>query len=339
MVRNVSKSILKVNRRLALYCFKDIQNRFQSAYRNMYGLDIPVLLDDELPLGIGVSSDYLFEDHFVKIGVNGLCDSYISFPLSSVSDAKFVKVLVSMFHENHHMDNCLCGYQDCRSDKNENLALAMCYLADHDNHFYYKGNHNYYKNLREIDAECAGIVDACDYLCEKFPDKTKECEQLLVQYVNNKVELVRQGKIDYFFDASCKEFQSLDDVTQAFDDCFVNAMNKFRVYPFNRNCDDLAMSKFCQDREWRKLHSQMLDAEIGVERDKMIGAIVLAVHPEYQDKIYDLKGVDFSPNAVFGQPFPYDEEIAKVRERVGKNRCLPDVSEMPDCDTFDFTNI
>ncbi len=214
----------------------------------------------------------------------------------------------------------------------------MCYLADHDNSFYYKGNHNYHKNLREIDAECAGIVDACDYLCEKFPDKTKECEQLLVQYVNNKVELVRQGKIDYFFDASCKEFQSLDDVTQAFDDCFVDAMSKFRVYPFNRNCDDLAMSKFCQDRKWRKLHSRMLDAEIGVERDKMIGAIVLAVHPEYQDKIHDLKDIDFSPNAVFGQPFPYDEEIVRVRGRVGKNRGLPDVSDIQDDDILDFTN-
>lgn len=275
----------------------------------------------------------------MSIGVGGLCNTRFRLPISHVSDEKFVQVLVTAFHENRHMLNCLCGYQDCRSDKHENLALSMCYLADHGNSFYYKGNHNYYKNLREIDAEHAGIVGAYGYLCEQFPDKIKECEQLLVQYVNDKVKLVREDKIDYFLDESCKEFQSLDDVTQAFDDCFVDAMSKFRVYPFNRNCDDLAMSKFCQDREWRKLHSRMLDAEIGVERDKMIGAIVLAVHPEYQDKIYDLKGIDFSPTTVFGQPFPYAAEIAKVRERVGKNRCLPDVLDIQDDDTFDFTNI
>lgn len=315
-----------------------IKSAFERIYTECSGYDVPVFLDKSLPVGECGISDYLSERHFVRVGIDGLSDTRIQLPISSISDKRFVQVLVSMFHENRHMANCLCGYKNCRSDKNENLALSMCYLADHDNPFYYKGNHNYYKNLREIDAEHAGIVGAYGYLCEQFPDKTKECEQLLVQYVNNKVELVRQGEIDYFFDAFCKEFRSLDDVTQAFDDCFVDAMNKFRVYPFNRNCDDLAMSKFCQDREWRKLHSQMLDAEIGVERDKMIGAVVLAVHPEYQDKIHDLRDIDFSPTTVFGQPFPYDEEVAKVRECVGKNRGLPDVLEMRDCDTFDFTN-
>lgn len=313
---------------VAKFLLNQIVSDFQNKYQLICGGDVPVLLKNDIPVGYCGSSDSLSEKQYMKIGIGGLCSSFL--PFSRVSDEKFVQVLVSMFHENRHMTNCLNGYKDCRSDKTENLALSMCYLADQNNSFYYKGNHNYHMNLREIDAEHAGILDAYDYLCYQFPDKQADCEQLVLDYVNHKRELVLNGDIDYFFDNSCRRFECIDDIDVVFSQLFVDAMNKSRSYQFNRNTNDLAMSKFCQNNGWRLLHRKFLDSDSGFERDKMIGCIVLAVHPEYQNKIYDLRFVDFSPVNVFGCELPYDEEVYAVQQKfpdkdIGCTKCKSDI--------------
>lgn len=225
-------------------------------------------------------------------------------------------VLVALYHEAEHVAQ---EYDD-RSEDNFSLSHIYSKLARYGNdELYYQ---NYYYNINELDAEISGIVSTYDALSMEFGQEN--AEQIMLDFINDKY---REGKL-YFGKSIVHESKHFDTYNDAINylDGYHSECNR-HVHIYNpqlyRSCDDefvecMGLCKGYQT-DWQSFITKFQTACDGVTSDKMVACITIALHPKFMRQYgYALRGVDLSPEAVFGEPFPIS--VGEMRQFVSDNR-------------------
>lgn len=203
---------------------KEILSKIEQIFESLNVDPYKIVLDYKLDIGNGYCDNYYDSNREIHIGVKELK----SFFNTEIPNESFVKLVVNIYHETQHY------YQQKNFFENTNLTerdltFFYNYLACVGNPFgYYSPKlnpHNYYNNIRELDAEYNGIQNAFDYLQTIF---TKEkSEDFIINYVNNRL------KNTYYISAN-KPISTLEEINNIFKKKIRLNLHKARQY--NVNC-------------------------------------------------------------------------------------------------------
>lgn len=296
-----------------------LTNNLQAKYNN-----IPFKLDTNNNILHAHTIDAINKNPNVLIGINNLTtdihkltneinntNTTTNTPnaFSRVPDLNFVTTIINIFHENRHINNALNKYQNCRSNKDDDNALLISYLAKHYNSYYYIEHYPNY--LIEIDAEQSGILDAYDYLCYTYPKHKELWEKLIVDYVNFKAQ-----NFTYFIYKS-DGFTSLNEINTAFDESFDNSKSHKRncTFLWQYSAPSNSIYEQIKQSKWKSIKEKILNTNNGITTDKMMASIVLYLHPEYQNYLSDINIHDLSAQNIFNEPFPDSPEETKLKEQ------------------------
>lgn len=286
--------ILKQNKTTAI-------NHIQTIINNCKSNNIIIELDNTIPIGTGMTYDAINQPPKSIIGTQGLSEkkSIIS-PKATVRDDKFIKCLISIYHEYRHVSLAVNKYQTNNLSPTFYDNLAVTYLAQHNNNYYMTNRTDF---ITEIDAELHGILFAYEYINENFPDIPQQCiDDLFIDYVNN-----ARLNTTYQIKDTTTPIQSMDDIIFLFDTAYDEALtSRPRLYYRNRNNDDEVMN-LLRKPEYDNIFTQICNEKNPYEKDKMIAALTLHLHPEYENSLPALEHIDLSATTLFHQNLPDDK--------------------------------
>lgn len=211
----------------------------------------------------------------IEIGISEIYNTTksIRHPMNPpVSDFNFARTILNTFHETAHYEqkNQLFRQKNLSNNEQKQLVQDIACMSSKE---YYQMNGNYKINVNEIEAEHYGIYSAYNYLCEIFSDVPKEThEQTLLQVINYKM------KNSTYFVNQDKPFESLDEVYNAFDTAYEQALQTKHLYFVNRDIDKDPIKQFMNEHPEAK--DKYLTAKTPYEQDKCIAAIYLHSHPD-----------------------------------------------------------
>ena len=179
-----------------------------------------------------------------------------------VSEFNFAWAVLNAFHETAHykQKNQLFRQNQLSQNGQQQLIQDVACAASED---YYWMNGNYKININEIQAEYCGIQSAYDYLCEEFDDiPVTHHEQIILQVINYKMK-----NFTYFVNQE-KPFESLDEVYDAFNKAYENAINTKRLYFVNRDIRKDPVKQFMN--QYPNVKDNFLKAKTPYEQDNCI---------------------------------------------------------------------
>lgn len=201
--------------------------------------------------------------------------------LNDIDD--FVSVAVTLFHEEKHMqqyENMLDG--SCPGD------ILCSQLAAYGNHDYYIAN--YKCDVSEIDAEHYGVIQTYAYLSNYFsPD---DSFSWIMSYVNSMSDTSLYLLVDL------TKVNSIADLDCAFDDAYDKAQHRYGFYFIDRSSDDCAV--YMQNN--RNVKESFLNLETKFEKDRLLTAIHMRLHPDHKYIVDNNPNVDISE---FDEMFPH----------------------------------
>lgn len=289
-------SILNLNKKQ----LKKIQKSLQYI---AYG---PTEFSKNRPLSYGETHDGIMcENKNTLIGINGLFNNDALFNAKSVDDQSFIKFLIAHFHEQRHLYLSINAYENASDDKIVNNALLIAYVAQENKQYYLQNRTNF---ITEIDAEFYGIIQAHDYIIDRFPNvDTEKIDELFVDYVNENTK-----NYTYQIKKHQLPIETFNDVINAFDQAYDEAItSRKRTYIKNKNNKDEVMD-LLRKPEYDDIFTQICNEKNPYEKDKMIAALTLYLHPEYKNSLPELEHIDLSPTTLFHQELPIDKTQQRV---------------------------
>ena len=138
----------------------------------------------------GIAEDTLDEKENRLVIVN-LKNIGIAAADEFVDDMEFVDVLMGLNHQYRHMEGRLNQYLNMRDNEEEDVALAISYLARVSDIYF---DANYYQMISELDAEQFAVNKTADALSQYIDAET--AEKLVIDYVNERA-ILGENKVDY----------------------------------------------------------------------------------------------------------------------------------------------
>ena len=138
----------------------------------------------------GIAEDTLDEKENRLVIVN-LKNIGIAAAAEFVDDMEFVDVLMGLNHQYRHMEGRLNQYLNMRDNEEEDVALAISYLARVSDIYF---DANYYQMISELDAEQFAVNKTADALSQYIDAET--AEKLVIDYVNERA-ILGENKVDY----------------------------------------------------------------------------------------------------------------------------------------------
>lgn len=138
----------------------------------------------------GIAEDTLDEKENRLVIVN-LKNIGIAAADEFVDDMEFVDVLMGLNHQYRHMEGRLNQYLNMRDNEEEDVALAISYLARVSDIYF---DANYYQMISELDAEQFAVNKTADALSQYIDAET--AEKLVIDYVNERA-ILDENKVDY----------------------------------------------------------------------------------------------------------------------------------------------
>ena len=186
--------------------------------------NIPCIENKALSIHIGQThSDINNNPEFIEIGTQQIQDARFG-PfknnLAKIPDENFVNVIINVYHEYSHYLQQTKIYTQISSNKSLQHQILQQLACVKNNDYYWN---NYLINAEEIQAEKYGIINTYDYLCDEFPNISKQTlEQLIVETVNHKIT-----KYNYFIKTPC---DTLQEIQQAFDKVYIKSFQTERIF-------------------------------------------------------------------------------------------------------------
>lgn len=249
---------------------KDVVN---DVYKDLQHLSvrrfgIPLILKNDIccsegGTSVGVSTGKVYD---IYVGVGGVILKGI---FSRVDEKLFSQTLVNIFHEFQHIEQ-IQAFEDM-SVASDIKTLAFSSLSTRHNSYYYLSTGNYCHFPHEIDAEKHGFQGAYAYLCEAFPDvPAEEHEKLLLSVI----EANTDGSSLYYIPR--RDYQSLDEVYQAFDEAFQKSKEDRRLYFVGawRRCEDPAFLYMVKP-ENSAFIDEFNNAPNGLECDRLVSRMTV----------------------------------------------------------------
>lgn len=263
-------------------------------WKDEYGVYIPITFNKNYKYQNegGICHDGINEKHpSISININafnGNQDDYID-------DYTFISTIVTIFHESRHMNNFLQHYTFTRDDPEECRQMALSYLVHQGSDIFYYSN--YYNDPMEIDAEEYGVLAACEYLKENFPNNNYE--ELILDYVNS-----RSDASEYYFFTLFEndKLTRINDIPKIYDNAFSESKNKAKTYFISKHDSKHSLrclldKKLIEDECW--LARAHIEGTKNHEANKMIASLILHHYPEYLKKLPSLRNIDFTPEHYF----------------------------------------
>lgn len=261
---------------------------------------------------------------YIKDGVDGDFSIYVTSKMridgnlfnKKVYDVDFLKCICSLYHERTHVIQGCDTYYDAYPDE-DIIKMTMRKFASNKNRMYYYKHNRYNNDLSEIEAESTAILHTYEFIKDNFLQVN--ADKMISKMVNEKIETS-----DYFISG---HFTKLDDILNAFDDCYENAkyeqIQDYSVFAFHKNDDEcIWYLQYCA-RDYinnQPLIDKFNNTTEPYEKDMLISSITHHLHPEIDyERVYPcLKNIDLSPEEVFGRSLPdvpegFVEQISKDR--------------------------
>lgn len=243
-------------------------------------------------------------------------------------------MIANVHHELRHIHQMKDVFQKDYSE--DALYMALCDLATKHNDIYYRKTasskrdfgKSYLDNPCEINAELHGIRGLYDWLREEFTEFTdNQCEQVTLKYVNYKTYSLAQNletgeHYDYYIPCG-KLYHSLQDVYDVFGDIYKEAKYRSKFYFLNQNCKDMAM-KFMHDFDeiyrrqnprsdgYYQEHFVNMPKPMGLNQDRLVAAVTVKLHPEYQKYYKILEDMNLDLEHVLNHPVTETISLTKI---------------------------
>lgn len=275
-------NVLNMNTKLAMTKLTRLSKGLSKEYNVPFGLDKNMSIFD----GKTYSNDNGFATE-VKVGIGQFRRGLLSvLQKSHVEDADFARVVLNMYHEAAHcvQKNDLFRQSDLDGSTKNQLVQE---IARRGNSNYYFDDGNYSVNASEIQAEHYGIMNAYEYLKDEFKGvDSNDIESIMVSIVNDKM------KNTSYFLKEYKEFTSLKEIDDAFDDTYDKSFTKDRWYYVENEHTSDVVKQYMQKH--KDAHDVYLSLHDPLEKDRCIAAINLRLHPEWLEQYPALKDMDLS---------------------------------------------
>ena len=254
------------------------------------GRSIDAELDMDLYVGLASVKNFDTGTSHVRVGAAGLSGKS-KLPFASVSDLAFTRTAVALYHEYGHY------FQNYGLDKD-----ILCMISE----VSVIRNMGYYFDAwetlpHEIKAEGMGVSLSWDAMESMFPGKADAC---MLDYIN-----YRANDTMYMLPAKPGAgYQSRDEVEDAFDTAMDNALHMPRkqlpgLLYYEGESSQLVMQG-CKNRHItpNAYHAdRLIDTMPGMNRDRMLAALVLALHPDILDERPELVSENLTVEHEFGR--------------------------------------
>lgn len=275
-------NVLNMDTKLAINKLARLSMGLSKEYNVPFGLDKNMSIFD----GKTYSNDDGFATE-VKVSIGQFRRGLLSvLQKSHVEDADFARVVLNMYHEAAHcvQKNDLFRQSDLDGSTKNQLVQE---IARRGNPNYYFDDGNYSVNASEIQAEHYGIMNAYEYLKDEFKGvDSNDIESIMVSIVNDKM------KNTSYFLKGYKEFTSLKEIDDAFDDTYDKSFTKDRWYYVENGHTSDVVKQYMQKH--KDAHDVYLSLHDSLEKDRCIAAINLKLHPEWLEQYPALKDMDLS---------------------------------------------
>lgn len=215
-----------------------------------------IIFDDKSECGLACIStsgdiDTLHEIYDVRIGVSNINKSNIDYK-------QLMLLFKSTFHELAHVKQ---EFRHLHESSSEMLSMGMVYMTCLLYFPYYKESYNYFHNLKEIDAEYNGLLEAYNLMQDLFG--AYMANKCLLEFMRNRSDRYRLSHKSYYIDVSYY-YDNAVDIFNAF------KMAKHEAYHTYRHCDFWLGTEF----------DAVVHESDGFVQDKMLLFDFLSKHPD-----------------------------------------------------------
>lgn len=231
----------------------------------------------------------------LDIQVGAYMQNHGRFPIRTVDDIDFLYTICALYHESQHLYQQSVMCQEANASEKA-ISIAIKDLAGFRNKNYYTNTSSYRHDIAEIDAELVGITKTYNFLKNNFPDK--DADAIICKLVNDK------EKVEGYFIHG--QFNSYAEIKEAFSDQYEAAkcfQSNYKIRSFGANNDECAkyLRTFLRHPDAQALINEFDTTTDQFEKDKMMAALVLHLHPEidYERRYRCLQFSDLSLENVF----------------------------------------
>lgn len=269
-----------------------------------------VTFNENVGIGFGdtISMDSTLSDVFVGVGVES----------NDVSDYDFMAGLVSIYHENRHVEqlqlihNCSDMYLE---------PLKYSYYASICNPAYNsftENKFNYFHCPREIEAELYGMFGAYQTCCGLYGQH--RADELLINYTNEKVA----NGVAFVNKKSSFRYLNVDDIFDDMSAVYGESIYGKREYIPSKDENNLA--NWCFDRN-PGLFAIFNKADEGWQMDKMLASLYLNQNSNQylRDYLPGLSCIDWDINDVFKTKSISERIASKIDVRRRRSEAAEDV--------------
>lgn len=293
--------------------------------------------DTGLSVGLAAVQNFNADVSHIGVGIKNLSGKS-KLPFASVSDLAFTRTAVALYHEYGHY------FQNYGLDKD-----ILCMISE----VSVIRNTGYYIDAwetlpHEIKAEGMGVSLAWDAMESMFPGKADVC---MLEYIN-----YRANDTMYMLPAKPGAgYQSRDEVEDAFETAMDDSLHMprkqlTRLLYYDGESSQLLMQG-CKNRHItpNAYHAdRLIDTMPGMNRDRMLAALVLTLHPDILDERPELVPENLTVEHEFGRSLAVStlpDGVEPVRdgapmrsfERLKQVLAMSDgIIETDDSDDFEF---
>lgn len=284
-----------------------------------------VFLDSQIDCLIGATEIISGQVNGISIGVKGL-EPRVFRNRTKVDTNSVVGCIVAGFHEQQHCIQCRDIFNKAVMSERE-LVMALGFGVSQYNRDFYLYPDNYRHLLHEIDAEKNGLQNGLQFLSNHLSISDNECEQLILNYVNEKCKVHKANRTKYFI--SGDKYTSLQDVFIDFDRTLRHAINTPYNYfstkgygMFNDVCGN-RVRDYIQIFDKRIsydvlgvnfLRDEYLKQDSALDCLMFLGCITKHVYSDFDKGLLLLQHVDLSPEHVIGISLPMNPEDVDIQE-------------------------
>lgn len=318
-----SNDILMLKRGVAYSHLSELKDSIEKT------LNCKVILSNDLPCLYGDTAMY---DKFgmIHIGIQGLqkfsgVQSLKNF--QRIDMHEFVGCVVAGFHEARHVFQ----YSEIFNQTSKNqmdVYMGLSFAVCSKNRDFYTYPNNYSCLSYEIDAERYGIKHAYTFLKTSFPQLSElDCENLILNYINEKCEQHKQNCTKYFVDS--KNYMSLAELDlefqNMFEKSFSHTYNYFMTYDYSHHShsdDEIKIWNYIKrSDEYTKystgvsfLREQYLKHKTGFEDMMFLASVSDFLCDDFCRDMTILQDLDLSPEQVIGVSLPMNPEDVSIQE-------------------------
>lgn len=225
----------------------------------------------------------------IQLGIEHISEE-TRFPLAKVSDLSFTRTIVALYHEyGHYLQNY---------GPEKDMPSMISEVSVIKNEKYYK--HAWSELPHEINAEATGVILAWRAMENAFPDHANEC---MLDYIN-----YRTQNTTYMIPAKQNGYESKNEIMTAFNKAIHKSIYEPRT-PQGRflRYEDESIQLLTQGyenylRSPNAYHAdKLIDTMPGAQKDRMLAALVLQLHPDILEERPLLKSENLTVEHEFGR--------------------------------------